>query len=161
MKNSKTDPRILLIGIGNDGRGDDGLGWRFVEMIDSLGYDFLDYEFRYQLQVEDAATIADYDIVVFVDSSHARLSGGFEMRSCIAANHAFFSTHEQAPSAIVYLANTLYSKFPRAYTLAITGKNWELQTSLSREAETNLQSALSFFLEQFLPTAQPNMIPSW
>lgn len=158
MKNLKADPGILLIGIGNEGRGDDGLGWKFVEMIDGLGYDFLDYEFRYQLQVEDAAVIGNYDVVVFVDASHEKLGGGFEIRSCMAANHAFFSTHAQVPGAILYLANHLYNKFPKAYTLAISGKEWELQTSLSREAEKNLQSALSYFLEQFLPVIQPKMV---
>lgn len=161
MKKLKTDPGILLVGIGNSGRGDDGLGWDFVERINGLGYDFLDYEFRYQLQVEDAALISEYDIVIFVDASHEKLSGGFQMSRCISASHSFFSTHAQAPGAILHLANSLYTKFPKAYTLAISGKEWELQTSLSREAQRNLDSAVSFFIEQFLPTVQPKMVFSY
>jgi len=140
MKELKTNPGgILIIGIGNDAREDDGLGWKFLEYLDGQGHDFLDCEFRYQLQVEDAATIANYEVVVFVDASEKSLHGGFEMRSCIAANHAFFSTHEQAPSAIVYLANALYKKFPRAYTLAISGNSWQLKSRLSREGKRNLK----------------------
>jgi len=158
MKDLKIKSTILLIGIGNSGRGDDGLGWKFVETIDGQGYDFLDYEFRYQLQVEDAALITNYDVVIFVDASHDKLSGGFEFRRCISASHSFFSTHAQAPGAIVHLANNLYNKFPKAYTLAISGRSWELETSLSEEAENNLQAALSFFTEQFLPTAVPQLV---
>ena len=161
MKNLKTEPRILLIGIGNSARGDDGLGWEFVEKISSLGYDFLDYEFRYQLQVEDAAFIGRYDVVIFVDASHEKLSLGFQLNRCISAGHSFFSTHAQAPGAIVYLANHLYDKFPKAYTLAISGKDWELQTALSREATNNLDAAISFFIEQFLPTALPRFVFSY
>jgi len=158
MKNLKSEPSILLIGLGNSARGDDGLGWEFVERMISLGYDFLDNEFRYQLQVEDAACISKYDVVVFVDASHEKLSGGFQISRCMAANHSFFSTHAQSPGAIVYLANNLYGKFPKAYTLAISGKDWELRTSLSREAKNNLDAAVSFFIEQFLPTALPRVV---
>ncbi|MFI5187526.1 MAG: hypothetical protein ACHQF0_12420 [Chitinophagales bacterium] len=161
MKDVKTDPvaigsnKILLIGIGNSGRNDDGLGWRFIEMINGFGCDFLRYEVRYQLQVEDAALVSEYNVVIFVDATHDKLRSGYEMRSCIAANHAFFSTHAQQPGAILYLANHLYNKFPKAYTLAISGRDWELKTSLSKEAENNLQAALSFFTEEFLLTIQP------
>ncbi len=162
MKDLKTDSTgILIIGIGNSGRGDDGLGWKFVELIDGLGYDFLDYEFRYQLQVEDAALISNYGVVIFVDASHDKLSNGFEMKSCIPANHSFFSTHAQIPGAILNLANNLYNKFPKAYTFVISGKDWDLKTSLSKEAEKNLQAAISFFIEQFLPTIQPKMVFSY
>jgi hydrogenase maturation protease len=160
MKNLKTDPiaigsSMLLIGIGNSGRGDDGLGWEFVERVNGLGYDFLDYEFRYQLQVEDAELIAKYDVVVFVDASRDELDGGFEMRRCISASHSFYTTHSQSPEAILHLASNLYNKFPKAYTLAISGKEWHLQTLLSFEAKNNLQSAFTFFVEDFLPTVQP------
>ena len=158
MKNLKTEPGILLIGIGNSCRGDDGLGWEFVERITALGLDGFDYEFRYQLQVEDAALIRDYDIVIFVDSSKEKLCGGFQMRRCISASHSFFSTHSQAPSAILHLANNVYTKFPKAYILAISGREWDLQTSLSIEAQKNLESALSFFIGQFLPSIQPKMV---
>lgn len=156
MKDVKTDNhRILLIGIGNSGRNDDGLGWRFVETIEQSGYDFLDYEYRYQLQVEDAVLVSNYDVVIFVDASEENLCKGFEMRSCISADFYFFTTHAQIPGAILYLANHLYTSFPKAYTLAISGKEWGLKTSLSTEAERNLQSALSFFTGDFLPTLHP------
>lgn len=143
---------MLLIGIGNCGRGDDGLGWAFVDWVVSQGYDFLDYDYRYQLQVEDAELISKYDLVVFVDASQEKLNTGFEIRPCIAASHAFFSTHEQMPGAVLHLANELYDKFPKAYVVSICGEEWDLQTSLSKTAESNLQAAVSFFTEQFLPS---------
>jgi hydrogenase maturation protease len=161
MRNLKTEQSILLIGIGNNGRGDDGLGWQFVERISGLGLDFLDYEFRYQLQVEDAALISKYDVVIFADASHEKLSVGFQLSRCFPANHSFFSTHAQTPGAILYLANNLYAKYPKAYTLAISGKDWNLQTWLSREAQNNLEAAMSFFMELFLPTVQPRMAYSY
>ena len=74
MKNLKTDStRILLIGIGNSGRGDDGLGWKFTELVERSGYNFFDCEYRYQLQIEDTVLISKYDTVLFVDASQAAL----------------------------------------------------------------------------------------
>lgn len=165
MKDLKIDPiapgncrevsnKVLLIGIGNSGRGDDGLGWKFTDMLKRYKFDFLDYEYRYQLQVEDTLLISRYSEVIFADASHEVLENGFEVKSCIPANHYFFSSHIQSPETILYLANDLYDKQPAAYTVAISGLYWELKTSLSKEAKKNLQSAIAFFLEDFLPSVQ-------
>ena len=145
----RTDQKILLIGIGNDSRGDDGLGWKFVELVESMGLDFIDREYRYQLQVEDAALISEYDVVYFVDATYENLNAGFEFRPCIASDEEQVSTHAQSPGAILKLANNLYNKFPETWILAIGGESWELQTSLSEAAERNLVEATSFFAELF------------
>jgi len=164
MKDVKIDPiaiesnKVLLIGIGNSGRGDDGLGWKFTDMLKRYKFDFLDYEYRYQLQVEDTVLITTYDTIIFADASHAKLENGFEVKSCTPSNHYFFSSHIQSPETILYLANDLYNKQPAAYTVAISGCYWELKTSLSKDAKKNLQSAFAFFLNNFLPTIQPKNI---
>jgi len=153
MKNLKTDSnRILLIGIGNSGRGDDGLGWVFTEHIGQNEYHFIDREYRYQLQIEDSALICEYDTVIFADASHTELKAGFEIRPCTAASHYFFSSHIQSPETILYLANSLYGKYPDTYTMAISGNDWELKTSLSLTAEKNLHLALDFFNAEFMPS---------
>lgn len=145
----KTDFKILLIGIGNNCRSDDGLGWKFIELVESMGLDFIDREFRYQLQVEDAALISEYDVVYFVDATCQKLKNGFELRPCIASDDESFSTHAQSPGAILNLTNHLYKKFPEAYILAVCGEEWSLQASLSEAAKKNLIEAVSFFAEQF------------
>jgi len=148
----RTDQKILLIGIGNDSRGDDGLGWKFVELIEAMGLDFIDHEYRYQLQVEDAALISEYDVVYFVDASYEKMDKGFELRPCIAYDEGQVSTHAQSPGAILKLANNLYKKFPEAYVFAIGGESWELQITLREAAERNLVEATSFFAELFFET---------
>ena len=160
MKDLKTDPlttgsnKILFIGIGNCGRGDDGLGWKITDMLKRYNCHFIDYEYRYQLQIEDAVLISGYDTVIFADASHAELEDGFEIKPCIAANHYFFSSHLQSPETILYLANNLYNKHPEAYTLAIAGHHWDLEISLSKKAEENLVVALVFFINYFLPAIE-------
>lgn len=145
----KTDSKILLIGIGNNCRGDDGLGWKFIELVESMGLDFIHPEYRYQLQVEDAALISGYDVVYFVDASYEKMEKGFELRPCVAFDEEQVSSHAQSPGAVLKLTNNLYNKFPEAWLLAIAGECWELQTSLSESAEKNLVEAVSFFAELF------------
>jgi Ni,Fe-hydrogenase maturation factor len=152
MNEQKTDPRFLVIGMGNREHGDNGLGWTFAEMIDSLGYNFLDLEYREQLYVEDAKLIGGYDVVIFIDASFQKFGGGFEISRCFAASHGFYFSNAQAPSAMLYLANKLYNKSPKAYLISISGDEWDEQPTLSIEGLKNLQSAVEFFDEQFLPS---------
>ena len=154
MKNLKTEKaNILLIGIGNSGRRDDGLGWKFVELVNQNGIKDIDCEYRYQLQIEDVLMICNYDKVIFADASHKELKEGFEWQSCSAASHYFFSSHLQSPETILYLSKELYNKTPETYTLAIAGYSWGLGTNLSQEAELNLQKAFSFFEKEMMLVA--------
>ena len=152
MKSTKMDS-ILLIGIGNCGRGDDGLGWQFLDLVSPLCQDSMDIEYRYQLQIEDADLISNYDKVIFIDASHDQLCSGYQVKKCEAANHYYFSSHVQCPETILYLINDLYDKFPEAYTMAISGEYWELHSGLSEKAQTNLGKAIAHFTSQYL-TAQ-------
>ncbi|MGB3006624.1 MAG: hypothetical protein WBC06_08955 [Chitinophagaceae bacterium] len=152
MKNLKTDrANILLIAIGNSGRNDDGLGWKFADMVQHSVHQLIDVEYRYQLQVEDASLVNKYDKIFFADASHTVFEKGFEIKSCTPADHYFFSSHVQAPETILYLDKELYDKSPEAFTIAITGDNWGLGTTLSSIAEKNLQSAFNYFINDFLP----------
>ena len=64
MNESGTDRKTLLIGIGNSGRSDDALGWKFVDEF--ADYDYLfDLEYRYQLQIEDSELVSRYKKVIF------------------------------------------------------------------------------------------------
>ncbi len=155
MKNLKIKTgKLLLIGIGNCGRKDDGLGWKFTDYVSSLNIQTVDCEFRYQLQVEDALLVSQYDKVIFVDASHVELSNGFDWTSCKPASHYYFSSHIQTPETILYMAKELYHSSPEAYILAITGDDWGLGSSLSQKADENLKKAMSFFDHKFSTAVQ-------
>ncbi|VGO14536.1 hypothetical protein PDESU_03099 [Pontiella desulfatans] len=59
----------LVIGYGNPGRLDDGLGPAFAERIQGLGLSGVTVESNYQLNIEDAELVSRYDTVVFADAS--------------------------------------------------------------------------------------------
>jgi hydrogenase maturation protease len=138
----------LLLGIGNSGRGDDGLGWAFLDRIRRAAAFAGRLEYRYQLQVEDAALISSAQRVVFVDSWQGELPGGFCWQPCAPAADFEFTTHALSPQAVMHLCRDLYRRIPRAHLLTIQGSRWDLSTGLSPAAEGRLEQALRFFRER-------------
>ena len=141
---------ILIIGIGNSGRADDGLGWAFIDEIKSSLPDLIDCEYRYQLQIEDAELIGHYSQVYFVDADTNTWEGGFRISKCGSKPVHGFSTHELEPETVVYLAESLYNKNPEAYILGISGLSFNLEMGLTPGAKRNLELALKYFEENIL-----------
>ena len=137
--------KTLVIGIGNTGRADDGLGWEFVDkLVDDERFDIVH---RYQLQVEDADLIASYDKVWFVDASEARYEDGFECKELKAEGDFTYTTHELHPSAVLHLCHDLFKKYPECYLIGISGDDWELGHKMSGAAKDRLKKAFHYFLE--------------
>jgi hydrogenase maturation protease len=149
MNAIRTTDKILLIGIGNYGRADDALGWRFADEF-SAHSDLFDIEYRYQLQVEDAELITQYKQVIFVDAHHGALPNGFSYYECKATPAENFTTHTLAPENVLWIANELFGYSPTCYVMAIAGTYWELRNGMSEEATENLKAALRFFKKLYV-----------
>jgi hydrogenase maturation protease len=137
-------PHILCYGYGNPGRGDDGLGPALVAALEPLGLPGLACESDYQLAVEDSATLAGYDVVVFVDADSAG-PAPFRFDRVQPASGVSFSSHSATPGQVLALAREMFGAQIRAYILGIRGYQFgELCESLSEQARANLASALAF-----------------
>jgi hydrogenase maturation protease len=144
------DNKILIIGIGNSGRADDGLGWAFIDhIIEKLPENF-DCEYRYQLQVEDAEMISHYPVVYFVDADVNRYENGFLWAECQARASYGYTSHELDPETILDLSKSIYNKLPEAYILGISGFNFHLESRITDHGKENLSHALDFFNEKIL-----------
>ena len=135
---------ILVYGYGNPGRGDDGLGPALVAALEPLAAAGLTCESDYQLAIEDAATLAAYDVVVFVD---ADMSGPapFWFDRVEPSRELSFSSHSATPGQVVGLAREMFGAQVKAYALGIRGYRFgELGDSLSEQASANLALALTF-----------------
>jgi hydrogenase maturation protease len=144
MSNVKAE--LLVIGIGNDGRRDDGLGWALVASLLKKGF-VGDTLIRYQLQIEDAELISNYDQVLFIDASKERLPDGYRFQTCLPDLDFSFSTHQLTPSTLLYLCLDLYGRQPTASVLMIEGIEWDMCLGLSYQAKYNLDKALNFVFE--------------
>ena len=140
--------KILLIGYGNPGRLDDGLGPALAEAVAALAIPGVTVESDYQLSVEDAAAVAAHEVVVFADAS---VSGSepfaFRPVQAAAEDSVGFSSHSLEPAAVLALARDLFRARTRGYALGIRGYRFnEFGERLSDQAEANLAAALRFLV---------------
>ena len=145
----KSDYKTIILGIGNNGRQDDGLGWAFLDFLEELNTT-IDLEYRYQLQIEDAELISNYDRVIFVDATKEKTDDGFYLKPCKASEQYSFSTHALQPETIMFLTNKLYNHNPEASIFAIEGYDWELKIGLSENGTLNLDKAKKYFKDKIL-----------
>lgn len=136
--------KILLIGYGNPGRLDDGLGPALAASVEKEQIPNLKIESDYQLCVEDAAEIADYDTVIFADAS-TEGTEPFEFVGIGPSDETSFTSHALSPEAVLGLAGKFFNKIPEAYLLKIRGYDFdEFGEKLSEKARRNLDSAVLF-----------------
>ncbi len=143
--------RTLIYGIGNVSRQDDGLGIRFVEKLETAGLSSsLTLEANYQLNIEDALLISEYDIVLFVDASKEETATEpFSIRAVEPESEITFTTHSMAAGAVLSLCERLYHHRPKAFLLAIPGYLWNLTEELSPQASGNLEQAFDLLHSEF------------
>ncbi len=136
---------LLVLGYGNPGRCDDGLGPALVARLeDHPRLSQATLESNYQLVVEDAAEVARHDVVVFVDAS---VNGPepFEWREVRPGTMVGPGTHVLPPEAVLTIAREVFGARPRAYVLAIRGYRFEdFGEGLSERAQANLDAAVEF-----------------
>ena len=140
---------VLLYGFGNPARGDDGLGPALAAAIDSLALPGVVVDANYQLTVEDAAEIAEYAVVVFVDAAAVGPAPFWFYRiddaSILSASAIGWSSHSVSPTQVVSLARDLFQSSVPAYILAVRGYVFgDLDESLSPGAQANLAEAVLF-----------------
>lgn len=136
---------ILIIGYGNPGRQDDGLGPALAGALERLGLPGVSVDSDYQLTVEHSEMAARHRIVVFAD---ATTDGGESFTwSRIEPHRAGirFSSHHLAPADVLALAREVFSAEPEGYLLAIRGRRFgELEAGFSPEAQAALKDAVDF-----------------
>lgn len=141
------DHRVLIYGYGNPGRQDDGLGNAFVEAMEEWAkeskWDNLTFDSNYQLNIEDAAAIAEHDLVLFVDASTENIDD-FILSPVDANTNVTFTTHAASPGYIVHLCGQLYERVPETYLLHIKGYEWAFKEGLSGQGRINLNKAMDY-----------------
>ncbi len=141
------DHSVLIYGYGNPGRQDDGLGNAFVEAMEewakNSSWNNLAFDSNYQLNIEDAAAIAEYDLVLFVDASTENIND-FILSPVDKNTDVTFTTHAASPGYIVHLCRQLYERVPETYLLHIKGYEWAFKEGLSGQSRINLHKAVDY-----------------
>jgi len=135
-------PRILVIGYGNPGRQDDGLGPAAACAIETLGWPNVSTLDGYQLAIEDAVDIAAQDVVWFVDAARCgdapcaieRVSPDFDIT---------FTSHLLKPATLLAIAAQQFGSCPEAFLLGVRGYEFDFIEGFSEQAAANLVLAVA------------------
>jgi hydrogenase maturation protease len=136
------DARILVLGYGNPGRRDDGLGPAAAEAIEALSLRGVRTSANYQLMIEDAYDVAESDVVIFIDASKSGTEPYSIWPVQPATNLSAFASHVVAPELVLGLSGSVYGHVPRASLIGIRGYAFDFEEGLSARAQANLSSAL-------------------
>ena len=149
MKEGSTG-EILIIGYGNPGRLDDGLGPSFAKAIEDLGLPGVRVERDYQLTVEDAADVARFRTVIFADADTKGPEPFWIRRIGPSGDGMSFSSHSVSPEGVLTLARDLFHSEPDAFLLGIRGYEFnEFEERLSEKARSNLAEAVKYMESAF------------
>jgi hydrogenase maturation protease len=138
--------KILLIGYGNPGRQDDGIGVFVANEIEKAGITGLTIETDYQLNIEYVPAVADADLAIFVDADTSAREP-FEFRKIEPSDKITFTTHSIKPEGLLALSHDMFGHLTDSYMIGVKGYEFEIAEGLSEKVVENASKAISFIME--------------
>jgi hydrogenase maturation protease len=124
--------RILIVGIGNPLRSDDGLGWHVArERLRELARDDIQVVATQQLTPEISDMASRAELVLFIDAARSGNPGTLRCEQITPAAPAGRHSHDLSPAGILKLAQELYGRCPAAYILTVAGESFATGDTLS------------------------------
>ena len=124
--------RILIVGIGNPLRSDDGLGWHVArELSLELQRDDIQVVATQQLTPEISELASRADKVLFIDAAHGGEPGALKCAPIVPAGAPGRHSHELSPASVLKLAQELYGRCPPTYLLTIAAESFDTGDILS------------------------------
>ena len=124
--------RVLIVGIGNPLRSDDGLGWRIAQEL-SLQHSGGDVQVvaAQQLTPEMAEVASRAELLLFLDATCNGSPGSLRCEEVASIGSPSRQSHELYPADILKLARELYGRCPPAWMLTIAGESFETGEAFS------------------------------
>jgi hydrogenase maturation protease len=150
---------VLIVGIGNFDRQDDGVAWHILQGIkEKLGrttsaspYESTDEPegdqdprtlFSLQLFPEMLDTIAEFDHVCFVDAHTGAIEEELNFREVEPVQQANPLTHHMTPETLLSLTQIAHNKTPQSILVSVRGYSFQYQQQLSPETTRLAEKAI-------------------
>ena len=144
-----TTRRVVIFGVGDAARGDDGLGPALIRRLREADYDdswWLTLVDDTQLRIEHALDLQINDLALFVDASDSA-KPPFEFRAVETPTRHRVMPMSQAlqPEDVVHTLSTIarHVKTPASFVLELPATEFGLSNSLSASAGENLDAAVT------------------
>jgi len=142
--------RILLLGYGNPGRGDDGVGPVLVDRLEQRFLQAKHNECRFdfltamQLQPEHILDMEAHERVLLVDAGMG-MPAPFSFEQVHPLRDDSFSTHALSPwSLLAIYRDTLHKEPPATFLLTVLGENFALGAPFSSVVLTRMDKIFGF-----------------
>ncbi|MBK1989288.1 hydrogenase maturation protease [Sphaerospermopsis aphanizomenoides BCCUSP55] len=132
----------MVIGYGNELRGDDGIGNKIANAIESWHLLTVDSLAVHQLTPELAANLATTNLAIFVDASINCEPLDIQIKSLSPDTSNDINGHIGDPGSLLALTKFLYGHCPSAWLVTVPGFNFEISDRISPLAEQGIVIAL-------------------
>jgi hydrogenase maturation protease len=132
----------LVIGYGNELRGDDGAGPRVAASIAARAWEGVNAIACHGLTPELADAVASARRVVFVDAA-VDSGDSVRLQRIGPADALSFSAHSGDPASLLALARDVFGRCPPAWLLKIPAFHFELGGAFSSPTRRGLEEALA------------------
>ena len=139
--------RILVIGYGNPGRGDDGVGHYVIEALRRRLGQAVDLLPLHQLTPVVAEAVADHDLVIFVDAHTGAYGEELRITPLRPEPGPLAFYHHMRPGMVLALAKALYGREPEALMFSIRGYDFDFGTEISERTRRHADVAIERILE--------------
>jgi hydrogenase maturation protease len=145
--------RILVVGLGNPYRGDDGIGIRAAEEFEAMNQDpTVEVMAAQELLPELAEIISHIDLLVFLDARAGGVPGSIEVSEVKPPElGSGVFLHTLTMETLLSTARALFGHAPKAVLISLAGESFEFASHLSPEIE----AALPFFLKRIKGVIDP------
>lgn len=130
---------MLVLACGNPLREDDGVAWALATALHGPG---LDVRCVHQLGPELAEDVSRAEAVLFLDAREGGEPGMVSIEDLSPAAGGPGLSHALSPRALLYCAERLYGRAPRAALLTVAGERFGHGEGLSAKVEAALPEAI-------------------
>jgi hydrogenase maturation protease len=155
---SPSNSVVLVIGVGNPYRSDDGVGLVVARRIRELNI----YGVAVMEETGEATRLIEFwsatPNVFLIDAVHSGAEPGTVHRidaiqQNIPSDYFFYSTHAFGVAAAIELARSLYRLPPRLIVYGIEGNDFSDKPTLSVEVEESVSRAIEALVQEITPIA--------
>ena len=142
-QNQKNDParEFLVIGYGNELRGDDGVGPKVTAAVEALHLPGVYTLICQQLSPEHAEPVSQARVVVFVDAA-VDAPREVQFRKLEPAGSSQLMAHAADPRTMLALARDVFGHVPEAWWLTIPAEHTGFTEELSPSVQRGLKEAV-------------------
>ncbi|MBZ5725453.1 MAG: hydrogenase maturation protease [Acidobacteriia bacterium] len=141
MSSPRAREGLLIIGYGNQLRGDDAAGQRAAGRLAKRGFDAIAV---HQLTPELAERVAAAREVIFIDASAEVAPGSIAVEPVYPGEAApSVLEHHASPAGLLLLARDVYGATPAAKLISVGGERFELGEPMSARAKRGVAKAVA------------------